>query len=257
MYQEYAPSMDLAQWVVCFWSSAGQGSPRFSAIHPDGCADLIFNFGGVIENSADGKVFVNGAMEFAVGTMTKALNIRVIGNVDLLGVRLKPGVMHLLSRVHQHHVTDEAVPLSELGISADTRLYETLLPLETEARIFKLQEWLLNRLGVHSSFADKKKILFLSEVLSGTWPDTVHLLSRESGFSVRQMQRLFLQYVGVSPKEYLMIRKFVMLEAMLRRPNNGSLIEVAADTGFYDHSHLTHVFRRFTGLNPSEYRSRS
>lgn len=34
------------------------------------------------------------------------------------------------------------------------------------------------------------------------------------------------------------------------------LVEVALDSGFYDQSHLTNVFKRHTGLTPATFRRR-
>jgi AraC-like DNA-binding protein len=34
-----------------------------------------------------------------------------------------------------------------------------------------------------------------------------------------------------------------------------SLVEIAAEAGFYDHSHFTHAFKIHMGMNPTDYRA--
>ena len=47
-YREYRPSPALAPFVECYWSRASLaagGAPPAHSVLPDGCMDLVFNFG--------------------------------------------------------------------------------------------------------------------------------------------------------------------------------------------------------------------
>lgn len=71
------------------------------------------------------------------------------------------------------------------------------------------------------------------------------------GISVRQFERRFARNFGLSPKEWLRVKRF---EASLVKLANDkeSLANVAADAGYADQSHMTRDYRRATGLTPRQ-----
>lgn len=73
-----------------------------------------------------------------------------------------------------------------------------------------------------------------------------------AGLPTRRLQRLFLEYVGVSPK--WVIRRYRIQEAIERaaggRPDWASL---AADLGFSDQAHLVREFTAVIGMAPAAY----
>jgi AraC-like DNA-binding protein len=78
-------------------------------------------------------------------------------------------------------------------------------------------------------------------------------LEEETGYSARYIDKVFHGYVGVSPKEYC---RFIRFQTMLSRVNKyggGALMDLAMDSGYYDHSHMLRDFKAFTTLNPQQY----
>ena len=71
------------------------------------------------------------------------------------------------------------------------------------------------------------------------------------GISVRQLERRFARNFGLSPKEWLRVKRF---EGSLVKLANDkeSLANVAADAGYADQSHMTRDYRRVTGFTPSQ-----
>jgi AraC-like DNA-binding protein len=74
-----------------------------------------------------------------------------------------------------------------------------------------------------------------------------------AGFRPRTLQRMFLQYAGVSPT--WVIRRYRLLEAAesVREGNRVSWAEVAAGLGYADQAHLTRDFRAAIGQTPAAY----
>jgi AraC-like DNA-binding protein len=71
----------------------------------------------------------------------------------------------------------------------------------------------------------------------------------------RRLQRLFSEYVGVSPK--WVMRRARLHEAALRA-DSGEEIDwaaLAADLGYSDQSHLTRDFTATLGIPPARYAS--
>ena len=78
-------------------------------------------------------------------------------------------------------------------------------------------------------------------------------LCERSGIGARTLQRMFLQYAGVSPTWVL--RRYRLLEAAesVREGKPVSWAEIAADLGYADQAHLTRDFRATIGQTPAAY----
>jgi AraC-like DNA-binding protein len=78
-------------------------------------------------------------------------------------------------------------------------------------------------------------------------------LSAASGMSARSLQRLFADYVGVSPK--WVMRRARVHEAA-ERADSGEFVdwaELAADLGYADQAHLSRDFTATIGVPPTSY----
>jgi AraC-like DNA-binding protein len=80
-------------------------------------------------------------------------------------------------------------------------------------------------------------------------------LCERSGLGQRTLQRMFLQYAGVSPT--WVIRRYRLLEAAeaVREGKPVSWADIAAALGYADQAHLTRDFRAAIGQTPAAYAS--
>jgi AraC-like DNA-binding protein len=77
------------------------------------------------------------------------------------------------------------------------------------------------------------------------------------GVSVRTLQRLARQYVGVPPAAMIRRRRLQEAAERLRREPRVDIAAVANDLGYADHAHLTTDFRNVLNFTPSAYRGRA
>ncbi|MBQ0119025.1 MAG: helix-turn-helix transcriptional regulator [Bacteroidales bacterium] len=69
-------------------------------------------------------------------------------------------------------------------------------------------------------------------------------LAKEACVGPRQFNRIFTEYVGLTPKEYLRIYRFhAALMALREHPEHTTLMQLAWDNGYYDLKHMTTDFR--------------
>ncbi|MFK4068118.1 helix-turn-helix domain-containing protein [Streptomyces sp. NPDC029674] len=80
-------------------------------------------------------------------------------------------------------------------------------------------------------------------------------LSRHVALSERRLTALFRAETGLSPKQAARLMRFQHAkDAVVRSVAAGGppdLARVAADTGYYDHSHLVRDFRQYTEASPT------
>lgn len=75
--------------------------------------------------------------------------------------------------------------------------------------------------------------------------------ARDCGVAVRTMQRLFADYVGVSPK--WVILRYRIHEALERAETEVQWAGLAADLGYSDQAHLVRDFTQTVGVSPAAY----
>jgi AraC family transcriptional regulator len=78
-------------------------------------------------------------------------------------------------------------------------------------------------------------------------------LAAQAGVSKFHFDRLFKNAMGVSPLRHHMTLRMDEAQRMLRETKK-SVLAVALDVGYANPSHFAQVFRRETGLSPSDYR---
>jgi transcriptional regulator GlxA family with amidase domain len=77
----------------------------------------------------------------------------------------------------------------------------------------------------------------------------VHELAAFCNLSERQLERLFLDRVGITPKLYMRIRRFRSVLNHLEDPvgpERPRLADVAASYGYADQSHMVRDFHDFS-----------
>ena len=78
-------------------------------------------------------------------------------------------------------------------------------------------------------------------------------LSAASGLTARTLQRLFADYVGVSPK---WVMRRARLHEAAERADSGDPVDwaqLASDLGYADQAHLTRDFTLTIGVSPGRY----
>jgi AraC-like DNA-binding protein len=85
----------------------------------------------------------------------------------------------------------------------------------------------------------------------------VEMVTERTGLAARTLQRLFVCYVGASPK--WVIQRYRLQEAAerLAREGTGALSRLAFDLGYADQAHFIRDFRGVIGVTPVEYARRA
>ena len=73
------------------------------------------------------------------------------------------------------------------------------------------------------------------------------------GISPTYFASLFKQAMGISPHQYIIQQRVERAKLMLLRTDL-TIADIALQVGFSSQSHLTHQFKRVTGLTPKQVR---
>lgn len=105
-------------------------------------------------------------------------------------------------------------------------------------------------------FKDKAPFEFTSKVdswLSQAGDPDVEMLARNTGLSLRQLERMTKRHYGMTPKK--LARKYRALRAAQALAHGDSLDDAGLSLAFYDQSHLIREVKQFTGLTPTQLRA--
>lgn len=83
---------------------------------------------------------------------------------------------------------------------------------------------------------------------------TLRELADVAGLSQYHFLRMFKRRFGVTPGEYVAIRRIELVKRKLISSNDG-LAMIAHDCGFSSQSHLTRVFKKLVGDTPAAFRN--
>jgi AraC-like DNA-binding protein len=84
----------------------------------------------------------------------------------------------------------------------------------------------------------------------------VATLADHAGVTPQHLGRVFREFTGHSPKEYVLEARIEAAKAYLRG-SSLPIKRIAGELGFHDEFHLSRLFSRRVGMSPSVYRSRT
>ena len=114
-YCEIKPRYPLSRFVECFWTLESDApATNTERILPDGCVELILNFGAEFSQHCEGRQQLQ-PRNFLVGQMTGPILISPTGAVQLIGIRFHPGGTLPFLRLPLYEITDQVVELGGLS----------------------------------------------------------------------------------------------------------------------------------------------
>ena len=241
-YEERTPSADLARHVQCLWELQGTAAALAEPIFPDGRVELVVHLGDLprLRGTAHLQPRV-----MIVGQMLTATRLEPVAHMHAIGVRFTPTGARAWLGLPLHEITgriEEAgavcgVAASRLrsaieqGTTSDERFAAAESVIRTTLRAHRRSDAICHAVGV-------------IERRGGML--TVDMVARACGLGPRQLERRFLDEVGIAPKAMVRIARF---QRALRRLRAGvPPATVATACGFADQPHLAREFRRIAGL---------
>ena len=239
-----APSGPLAPFVDYYWIVRWdlRGQPAFEqTILPHPNVHLVFEASGAGIYGVDRSLFTR----------------RLFGQGKALGVRFRAGCFRPFWGAPISQLSDRVVPATRLfGPLAEKTRQAIMCDSSDGEMVGDVESLLFSGLPERDPVASQAAEL-VGLITSDASLRRVDQLALASGMSARGLQRLFSDYVGVSPK-------WVMRRARLHeaawQADSGEPVDWAAlafDLGYADQAHLTRDFTATIGVPPSRYAAAS
>lgn len=245
------PIPALASYVRYYWILKDDAVvPVLERTLPVGCIQLVFHRRKqlllVQKNDLQPRAFVCGhSFDFS--------DVCSTGEIDMITVVLKPYAAKAFLQIplalfYGQNVSIEDVEDRELSDLAK-KVEDTP---EDDVCIRLVEDFLLGRLTALPDFHLKRVSSALLEI--NRQPQvSISRLADVACCSSKQLSRVFMEYVGATPKGFMRIVR--MQRALFKIQCNPALplVQVAYECGFTDQSHMIKEFKLFSGYTPTEY----
>lgn len=249
----FLPRPALRPYVQLLWGFEADGPPTVAPerIVPDGIVEWVVHFRGATTARFAEEPFSPLPGSALVCQGTRYLDVRPGASVGFVSVRFYPwGAMHFFD-LPVDELSNRIVPAESVWPREGAALAERVAEApRLRERAELIESYLLERLG---RFRKRD----VQEAVSAVWrtggSSRVPALCQELGVSERTALRIFRRSVGMPPKRYARLVRFLTACSMIRRTEWLSLGEIGYRCGYYDQAHFDADFKSFSGMSPSEF----
>ena len=226
-------------------------------ILPDGTTELVVHRERpFIRYSADGASERQASTLF-VGPMRAPVVLLPDSAAEVAAVRFQPNGAFALLGVPQHRLQDAIVDTAALEIRWLRKTVRAAQEASSvEAAITQLELGLLERVDRRRLRTDHRVNAALLSIDAANGACQIEAIAAAAKTGRRQIERLFRQQVGLTPKAYARVIRFTTAAARVTADPSARLADVSIDSGYFDQSHMVRDFLSFAGRTPEQFRSR-
>lgn len=245
------PSVTLQPFVHHYWILKTSCISLSNIILPEGCLHWMFHR----KKSFDvDNVSQEGVKASATGLYDKAIQISSVEDVELITVFFHPYAAGAIMGMPCKNLSFDNVDFESLESIEFKELKRHVLDADTtEECICMIEDFILRRLIKTQGSPYLKQLQTVFELIKSKPDVRIDELASAACLSERQFRRVFIDNVGMKPKQIQRIMRFrhATNEIITSLPEN--LDNVLYKNGYTDHSHFNHEFHEIVGVSPTEY----
>lgn len=255
-YSIAKPSLCLSKFVNQYWAIENCSHEKehyTQRIVPSGMPELIFYLGDrPISKDTSKSINENTII---TGHLSKYYDLQISGKLSIFSILFKPHGLCMFFDIPLDELYNQNVPLKYI-LRQNTSEVESQLQTATSftERITIIENYLLMLLNKSTQKYSYNRIQHILNIVNYTRGNVkIDLLASEACLSRKQFERDFLQYVGVSPKQFLNTIRFQSVIDQKSRNKSANITDLTYLCGYYDQSHMTNNFQKLTGMTPKQY----
>ncbi len=238
--ERFEPGEALRDFVEHYWAVTWEHQPRVereTVPHPS--IHLVLELG-------QSKLH---------GVYPRRFTRSIEGSGRVLGVKFRPGGFRAFAQGSVARFTGKVVhPSTVFGPEFEELEAETAA-IPQAGVAFERIDAFLRRLAPKPDAQLSALTRMVQAIAADPSITRANVVTARYDIGLRQLQRIFRDYVGVSPK--WVIQRHRLIEAAERIRNREGAIDFAAlalDLGYADQSHFIRDFKTMVGKTPAEYR---
>ncbi|AZS15670.1 helix-turn-helix domain-containing protein [Paenibacillus lutimineralis] len=223
-------------WIVS-WESRDE-EPFLQHVVPNPCVNLVVE---------PGKTLI-------YAPSTQKFTYPIYGQGLVFGVKFKPGGFYPFLKHPISSLINRPLEVSGILDTSGLKLEEKILSLSDEqAMAAVMDKLLLSKLPLQD-----EQVLQINRIIDYIAEEKdlskVDAVCEHFQIHIRKLQRLFDQYVGISPKWVIRLYRLQNAAEMIDRRTLIDLSQLGMELGYHDQSHFIRDFKAVVGYTPDEYR---
>jgi len=245
---DIAPQLQPYVKLICSMDFDGDADTSHICVLPDTCAELFINYTiaplAVIGNELHRRSIVTFRM-------SRPMDVQMRKGAGCLAICFHPGMASPFFPMPMHELTDTATALTDVWSDMAGEIEDKLADApDNSTRVAIVQHHLMQQLACNGE--DALVTYCLRVVQSADVTLSVKQLCEKAGISQRHLARRFQQAVGLSPKAYLGVNRFIRSLQHLKQYPSRSLTDIAYQGGYYDQAHFIRDYKAYAGHTPGE-----
>ncbi|KHL91908.1 hypothetical protein QW71_32025 [Paenibacillus sp. IHB B 3415] len=247
--QQEAQSVEIAEGhngaVISESESKSILRKRTETIIPDSCMDIIWEWD---ERTGEADGIFCGIND----TPFEAGQARQPAGRQRFAIRFHFWAVHLFADEQLQDVLNVHVPVEQYFRSFRRELGDKLRGTHTMSERIAMAELFLLRRLENAGRSSDGMMNAVHRMLKSRGVVSAGELELSSGFSSRQLERLFRQHIGLPPKKVADLVRFqnVWLDLYRTPLHRGGLQDIVFAYGYSHQSHFINNFRKFAGRTP-------
>jgi AraC-like DNA-binding protein len=223
-------------------------------IKSDSAADTLIHFVPPL-GSPEIILFIGQTQQIKNVSITNGLikglynisqKIEFVPNYHFISIRLQPFGLRQLFNINATELNNSVIDIQSHPIG-EVLLNCIKLSVKLDVTLSKALVSCIENFAVYPISASTINFI---KLVSITEFKTIKDLVFESRIGLRTLQRNFKKEVGVSPKEFLRIKRLNAIEQKMSQ--NVNVFEIIADFDFTDQAHFIKDFKQLRNITPSE-----
>jgi AraC-like DNA-binding protein len=236
------------------WSESSTGVVRRREV-PSCAIPLIINFGETFRlfDPSRPSVGPRSIGTFVAGMYDSFVVVESCGESRAIQVNFTPIGARLFLQVPLRELANRTLSLDDLFGDRASRVVDALAEaVDWDARFDSLEALIASRVG--AAKPTRGEIRWAWERMSET-SGRIEIggLARELGWSHKHLISQFRDHLGAPPKRMARILRFQQSIERIGARAHPRWVELAADCGYFDQSHMIREFRELAGCSPEEF----
>ena len=254
------PSDTLAPYIKRYWAienTLDKGEICIQRIIPTGLTELLLYFTPRPKILNSNRYLSDNVALY--GHQNGFYDMELTGNLSVFSIVFQPQGLMQFFKFPLHEIYNQNVPLKYISGQAGRDLEEKMSETPTfYQRVSIVETYLLNLLKTNSSDFEFRRINHIVELIKKTFGNiNISQMASEACLCRKQFERIFVEHIGISPKQYLKIIRFQFAIFQKQQNTNMNLLDLSYESGYYDQSHFINDFKSLCGLTPKQYFSDS
>lgn len=245
------PTPALKPFIQYYWvlqdSSSGIVLQRTL---PTGCMSLVFHRGERL------KVTNRDELQprcFIGGQETGFTDVISTGNIEMIVAVFQPHTAKMFFRLSVSMFRDMNIPLKDIEDIALSDLAKKIEDTDNlEISITLIENFLLSRLLSEDNY-NIPRLAAVVRHINNSVQTNIKGLADIACLSEKQFCRVFSEYIGTTPKDFLRIIRLQRTLFVLQHNPKIGFAQLSYECGYTDQSHMIKEFKLFSGYTPKEY----